>query len=138
VGTIRILLVGEGLNQHSQLAQCLVRWGAECQYASSSSQACALLKEQVFDLIISPLRLADGSALQMTPLLEGSHVTLFCSLPVAIGCWWLPVVQSGRPCWGAPGLREKEFGELLHRMLTTDAQFYLLFPVNETVQANVT
>lgn len=54
----------------------------------------------------------------MIPLLEGSPATLFCSQPVAIGCWWLPVIESGKLCWGAPGLRAKEFGELLHRMVT--------------------
>ena len=118
MGTIRILLVGEGLNQHSQVAQCLACWGAERQYASSVRQACALLKEQAFDLVISQLKLTDGPASQMIPLLEGSPVTLFCSQPVAIGCWWLPVMEGGKLCWGAPGLRAKEFGELLHRMVT--------------------
>jgi hypothetical protein len=118
VTTIKILLVGEDLNQNSQLAQRLASWGAERQYASSCSQACALLKEQAFDLVISLLTLTDGSASQMIPLLEGSPATLFCSQPVAIGCWWLPVIEKGRLCWGAPGLRAKEFGELLHRMVT--------------------
>lgn len=118
MATIKILLVGEDLNQHSQLAQRLASWGAERQYASSCSQACALLKEQAFDLVISLLTLTDGSASQMIPLLEGSPATLFCSQPVAIGCWWLPVIERGKLCWGAPGLRAKEFGELLYRMVT--------------------
>ena len=60
----------------------------------------------------------DGLASQMIPLLEGTPATLFCSQPIAIGCWWLPVVERGKLCWGAPGLRAKEFGELLHRMVT--------------------
>jgi len=131
VGTIRILLVGEGLDQHSQVAQCLACWGAERHYASSVRQACALLKEQAFDLIISRLKLTDGSALQMAPLLEGSPATLFCSQPVAIGCWWLPVVESGKLCWGMPGLRAKEFGELLHQMVT--ARLSLLI-IEETLE----
>jgi hypothetical protein len=118
VATIKILLVGEDLNQHSQLAQRLASWGAERQYASSCSQACALLKEQAFDLVISLLTLTDGSASQMIPLLEGSPATLFCAQPVAIGCWWLPVIERGKLCWGAPGLRAKEFGELLYRMVS--------------------
>jgi hypothetical protein len=118
VATIKILLVGESLNQHSQIAQRLACWGADRQYASSCSQACTLLKEQAFDLVISRLKLTDGSAAQMIPLLEGSPATLFCSQPVAIGCWWLPIIDRGRLCWGAPGLRAKEFGELLHGMVT--------------------
>jgi hypothetical protein len=121
MGTARILLVGEGLNRHSQLAQCLADWGVERQFASSGSQACALLKKQAFDLIISRLKLADGPASQMIPLLEGSPATLFCSQPVATDCWWLPIIERGIVCWGAPGLRAKEFGELLHRMVARDA-----------------
>jgi hypothetical protein len=121
MGTVRILLVGEGLNQHSQLGQSLACWGAESHYASSCGQACAVLKEQSFDLVISRLKLRDGSASRMIPLLEGSPATLFCSQPVAIGCWWLPVIERGKLCWGAPALRAKEFGKLLHRMLTQNA-----------------
>lgn len=118
MAAIRILLVGGSLNQHSQFAQRLACWGAECQHAPSCSQACALLKEQTFDLVISRMKLTDGSAAQMIPLLEGSPCTLFCSQPVAIDYWWLPIIEKGKLCWGAPGLRAKEFGELLHAMVT--------------------
>lgn len=119
MATIKILLVGEDLNQHSHFAQCLACWGANLQYAPSCSQACALFKERAFDLVVSRLKLVDGSALQMVPLLDGSPATLFCSQPVADDCWWLPVVEGGRVCWGAPGFRAKEFGEFLYRMVTT-------------------
>ena len=118
-GHIKILLVGEDLNQHSHFAQRLACWGADLQCVPSCSQACVLLKEQAFDLVVSRLKLVDGSALQMVPLLDGSPTALFCSQPVADGCWWMPVVEVGRVCWGAPGLRAKEFGELLHRRVTT-------------------
>ncbi len=119
MATIKILLVGEDLNQNSHFAQRLACWGADLQYAPSCSGACALLKEQAFDLVVSSFMLTDGSALQMIPLLEGSPATLFCSQPVAIGCWWLPVIESGKLRLGAPALRAKEFGELLHQMVTT-------------------
>jgi hypothetical protein len=118
VGTAKILLVGDGLSRHSQIAQRLACWGAEGQYASSCTQACALLKEQTFDVIISRLKMKDGPASRMIPLLQGSPATLFCSQPVAVGCWWLPVMERGKLCWGAPGLRAKEFGEVLRRIVT--------------------
>jgi len=119
VAIIKILLVGEDLNQHSRFAQRLACWGANLQYASSCSKACDLLKAEAFDLVVSRLKLTDGSASQMIPLLEGSPASLFCSQPVAFGCWWLPVIERGKLCWGAPGLRAKEFGEFLHRMVAT-------------------
>jgi len=120
MGTARILLVGEGLNQYSQLAQRLACWGADHQYASSCGHACAMLKEQSFHLVISRLKLKDGPASWMFPLIEGSPTTLFCSQPVAVGCWWLPVIERGKLCWGAPGLRAREFGDFLYRMVITD------------------
>ncbi len=72
MATIKILLVGESLNQHSQIAQRLACWGADRQYASSCSQACTLLKEQAFDLVISRLKLChDRYCEEKSPMASG-------------------------------------------------------------------
>jgi hypothetical protein len=50
---------------------------------------------------------------------EGRHI--FSALPVESGCWWLPVVRDGRPCFGEPALRSAEFKEALDQILARGA-----------------
>jgi hypothetical protein len=68
--------------------------------------------------VLSEMTLVDGSASQMIPLLQGRPTMLFFSYPVANGCWWIPVVQKGKECRGAPASRPAEFGEFLHELVT--------------------
>ncbi len=115
-----VLLVGgtPSLSQYSYLAQRLTSWGAECRFATSYKEVCALLGQQTFELVMSGMRLVDGSALRMIPLLEGSPSSLFCFHPIQDSCLWIPIVERGQVCWGASALRPSEFGRLLRRALT--------------------
>lgn len=115
-----VLLVGETLNQYSNLAQRLTSWGGECRFAISQKSVCALVGQQTFELVISEMKLVDGTASQMRPLLEGSRSSLYCFLPVQNSCLWIPIVERGQNCWGAPALRPSEFGRVLHRALTVE------------------
>jgi hypothetical protein len=113
-----VLLVGESLNQYSYLAQRLTSWGGECRFAISHKHVCALVGQQSFEMVISEMNLVDGSALRMSPLLEGSRSSLFCFYPVRVSCLWIPIMERGQICWGAPALRPNEFGRVLRRALT--------------------
>jgi len=51
------------------------------------------------------------------PGLVGSRATVFYVFPVEDSCWWLPALQHGVDCFGAPALRPKEFSAQLKQIL---------------------
>ena len=63
MGKPRVLLVGECGNPHSQIAERLACWDADCQFAKCYTEARDLLKKRTFKLVISGTRLIDGSVL---------------------------------------------------------------------------
>jgi len=113
----KVLLVGESLNQYSHLAGLLTKWGGECRFATSHEEACTLLGQQTFELVVSEMHPMHGSALRLIPLLEGSPTSLFCFHAIEDGCLWMPVVERGQSCWGAPALRPSAFARVLRRTL---------------------
>lgn len=117
MGKPNVLLAGEFANPCCDVALRLADWDARCQFAKSCEQACALLERQAFKLVISELKLADGSALRAAALLEGSPTTMFCSLPVEDSCLWIQVVERGHACFRPSIWRPREFGRVLRRAL---------------------
>ena len=117
MGRSNVLLVGKSLNPYSCLARRLTSWGGECRFASSYKEVCNWLRQQTFELVISEMHPMDGSALRITPLLEGSPTSLFCFLPVQDSCLWIPILERGQICLGAPALWPNEFGRVLWRVL---------------------
>lgn len=108
------LLVGKGLMNSSKLIEKLHSQGWECQFASSYEEAHACLNARHFALVLSEFHLPDGSAHRLIPWLEGSHATAFFSLSTGLVTWWLPALEHGVVCFGAPALRPEEFGRRLN------------------------
>jgi hypothetical protein len=115
----KILLVGESLGPNSYFAQRLTNWGAECEFASSCQQACALVRQKTFEIVIGEMKLMDGLVRQIIPLLEGSRTSFFCSYPIEDSCLWVPVLERGQVCLGGSTLRPNEFGRALRQALTS-------------------
>lgn len=113
----KVLLIGENPQGFSYLAKRLQDRGCECECAVSSQQACSLLRTQPFDLVLSPMRLHDGSLFSLISLLKGSGVTLFFSHAVEDGCWWLPALRHGHDCFGSSALRPSEFVAVLDKTI---------------------
>lgn len=113
----RVLLIGEGVQDCSYLAKRLEERGCECSFAVSYQESCLLLRQQDFDLVLSPLRLRDGSGSSLIGQLEGSSTTLFYSCAVEQGCWWLPALRRGQRCFGSPALRSSEFVAALDKII---------------------
>jgi CheY-like chemotaxis protein len=113
----KVLLVGENPQGFSYLANRLHTQGCECQFAASYQQACSLLTAQDFDLVLSPMRLRNGSLFPLMNLLDGSAITLFYSHPVEDGCWWLPALRHGQNCFGSSALRPSEFVAVLDKAI---------------------
>ena len=105
----KALLIGENPHGSWYLAKHLQERGCECEFAVSYREACSLLMTQGFDLVLSPMRLRDGSLFPLIGLLDGSGITLFYSHAVEDGCWWLPALRHGQNCFGSSALRPSEF-----------------------------
>ncbi len=112
-GRTHALLVGISAASASTCVRWLQGHSCECHFATSYREACELLLQRHFHLVLSEMRLADGSAYPLLSRLEGTHSTLFFRVTVDRGCWWLPALLRGQSCWGAPGLRPREFAQAL-------------------------
>jgi CheY-like chemotaxis protein len=115
--TPRILLVGDRETRPSYLSERLTEWGGECQFASHRADVAMLIRSQRFELVLSRLRLSDGNAFELIPLVQGRPISLYSYLPAKDGCWWLPLVQSGTECISGPALPELEFMEMLEGLV---------------------
>ena len=108
---VRVLLVGESPQSFSVSREFLERSGCECHFAGSLEEAKDLLRLWQFDIVLSMQ--AVGEIIQkLVGLLSGSGVSLFSSLRVEEGFWWMPVLQFGKESYG-PALRVDEFADVL-------------------------
>ena len=105
----KVLLIGENPQGYSRLVKCLEGYRCKCRFATTYQEAVPLLGIKDFDLVLSPMRVRDGSVFPLISLLENSRTTLFYFQPVEAGCWWLPALRFGRNCFGSYALRPSEF-----------------------------
>ncbi len=117
MATPRILLVGDNETRPYWLSERLIDWGGQCQFASCRTDVAVLLRSQRFELLLSRMRLPDGNAFELIPLVQGRSTSLFSYLPAKDGCWWLPLVQSGKECISGPALPEPDFMEKLEELV---------------------
>lgn len=115
--TLKALLIGENSQGPSHLATRLQGHGCECSFATSYQEACASLRSQVFEVVLSPMRLRGVTVFPLIDLLEGSKVTLFYSQAVEQSCWWLPALRHGEKCFGSSALRPSEFVSVLDELI---------------------
>jgi hypothetical protein len=112
---VRVLLLGESAKASSHLLWHMEKRGCRCWFATSAEQGVALFNKHRFHLILStnPVR----QATRLISLLGQSNCSVFCAHPVENGCWWLPVMNAGQECLGAPALRPREFVGVLDQTL---------------------
>jgi DNA-binding NtrC family response regulator len=116
-GKPRVLLIGENSQGSSYLTKRLEGRGCDCRFATSYSEACALLQAEHFDLVLSPMRLRNASVFPLMDLLAGSSMSVFYSHAVEEGCWWLPALRRGQRCFGSSALRPSEFVIVLDEVI---------------------
>ena len=97
----------------------LYKRGCQCHFAMSCQEACSLISDTQFDLVLSQYQLPDRTAFPMLDWLAGSPATLFLSTPVENGCLWLPMLERGKRCVGASLLRSNDMPEALGKALNT-------------------
>jgi len=109
---IRVLLVGDSPQSFSLVRQLLEKYGCECHFAGSLEVVKNLLRLWQFDVVLSTHGIPSYPIQTLVGLLLGSGASLYSSLRVEEGSWWLPVLQAGKECYG-PALTVGEFSRVL-------------------------
>ncbi len=109
---IRVLLVGDSPQSLSLIRRLLEKAGCECHFAGSLEAVKDLLRLWQFDVVLSTHGIPTYPIQRLIGLLSGSSASLFCSLRVETGSWWLPVLQFGKESYG-PALTVREFSHVL-------------------------
>jgi DNA-binding NtrC family response regulator len=133
----RVLLVGNALTMSPFFAERLKEGGCSCLHASCLRDAVALLKKEPFDVVLSEMYLADGSAHPLLARLEGSTASLYFCVQVYHGSWWLPAMRSGKIVWGAPAQRPEEFRQTLGSLLVNNDRAEEIFATEPAPPADV-
>jgi hypothetical protein len=113
--TIRVLLVGDDPQSFSLIRQLLEKRNCECHFAGSLEAVKQLLRFWRFDIVLSAYGIPSYPIQALIGLLSGSNAILFSSLRVEEGSWWLPVLQSGKECYG-PVLTLDDFSRVLDNL----------------------
>jgi hypothetical protein len=111
-----VLLVGPDFTFGESLPERLREWGFQCHFVNTARMASKLLRSQKIDVLLATTSLPDGSGFSLVAALSGLVVTAFLCLPVEDSCFWLPVVERGRPCLGSPALRPKDFARAIREL----------------------
>ena len=119
---IMVLLVGEVPGSSLQLLLWLYERGCRCHFATSYQDACSLISHTQFDLVLSQYQLPDRTAFSLLDWLSGSPTTLLLSTVVESGCLWLPMLERGKRCVGAPLVRSSELNEALAKVLGVEGR----------------
>jgi len=108
----RVLLLANSPQSFSLTRQLLERSGCECHFAASVEAAETLLKLWQFDVVLSTHRAASYTIRRLVSSLSGSDASLFTSLLVEEGSWWLPILRFGKECY-EPALPVRDFTRVL-------------------------
>jgi CheY-like chemotaxis protein len=114
---LQILLVRKSQNGSSVLATRLAAQGWTCTFANSLQNVGMLLDQRTFDLVLAPIRLESDSLYPLIDRLEGTETTLFYSLGVEDGSWWLPALRRGENCFGEPAIHSSAFMGALEKTI---------------------
>jgi DNA-binding NtrC family response regulator len=112
-----VLLVGNRTGAAARLENYLLNRGCDLCFAHTGKEALELFRRRRFDLILSDFRLSDGTVYQLIPPLRGTHTTMFFSIVVEEGCWWMNAVYEGQDRMDEPGMRNPQFKIVLDDVL---------------------
>jgi hypothetical protein len=109
---MRALLVGDDPQSFSLVKQMFEKSGCQYHFADSLEAVKILLQSWQFDVVLSTHGIPSYPIQKLVGLFSGSSASLFTSLRAEEGSWWLPVLQSGKECYG-PAFTVGEFPRVL-------------------------
>ncbi len=115
-GAPAVLMMGESMRKALQLEDFLKRTGWSCQVEPELPAALRLAETQPYDLILSGVRMDRCCRASLVNSVIGSKASLFFSMAVEYGCWWLPAVRQGENCADSPALSPRRFAEEIGRL----------------------
>lgn len=104
--------LSESLTQTLHARQCEYRYVASCE------EALVALNEGKFRVVLSKIKLVDGSGRRLIPATQRASGWLLLSFPVENGSWWIPVVEGGKLPVRAMAMHSREFSKVLLRIVT--------------------
>ncbi len=75
------------------------------------------MEERKFRVVLSKIKLGDGSGRRLIPATQMASGWLFLSFPVEHGSWWIPVVEEGKLSIQAVAMHSREFSEVLLKIV---------------------
>jgi hypothetical protein len=115
-GAPTVLMMGEGMRKASHLEDFLRRSGWNCRVEPEMSVALQLAEQNPYDLVLSGVRMDRAHRGKLVNSLMKAKASLFFSMAVEYGCWWLPAVRLGENCADSPALPSKRFAEEIERL----------------------
>jgi len=131
---VKVLLLGEGEEDWSNLALHLEDQGCDCWLAKSTEDALTLLDRQKFHLVLTTKPLLLGN--EIVERLEELNCNVFYRYPVGDGYWWLPAMDHGKECLGATALRPREFAGAIAQDTSSVKQVHNNLAVNPAIERN--
>lgn len=125
-GDIRVLLVGESTSSFLHLKKSLGRRQCRIRTASSYEEAHRLVGKEIPDIVLSAIPPRPGAISSMTERLTGTAASFYYAYRVEDGYWWLPALQHGQRCFGAPAMRSREFTRLFDRVVAEIREFRIV------------
>jgi hypothetical protein len=114
---VRVLVLGERPQGLFAPWQLFERNDCQCEFAPSHQEPRRLTNLWEFDIVLSALGIPGKSVQELIALLSGSRASLFCSLRVETGYWWLPVLRIGKECFGTAAFRLDEFTRAFNQLV---------------------
>lgn len=114
---VRVLVVSEKVQAPFAYHQLVDRNDCRCHFAQSQQEVAEIPNLREFDIVLSTIRVPGGSIHGLVDLFSGSHASVFCSLSVEKGHWWLPALRFGKDCLGTAALRGNEFVRVLDQLV---------------------
>lgn len=118
----RTLLVGRQGAWSDALLKSLQKSHAELAFVPPLSVTAELAREGGYAVLLLDSTVPVDQRRSLVSALVGTPTCVFYTFPVENGCWWLPALQFGKDCHGAPAFRRKEFQAEIERILGGEAE----------------
>ena len=112
-----ILLVGRSGSWGALILRSVRKFRSEVSFVAPHLLTPEYARARNYGIILLDSTVPPEQRRRLVSGLAGSETSIFYTLPVENGCWWLPVLRRGQDCHGTPAFRRNEFPFELERIL---------------------
>lgn len=118
----RVLLIGRQGAWSDMLLKSLQRFDSELSFVLPDSVTPDFVREGAFTVLLLDSTVLPDQRRNLVSALTRSRASVYYTFPVENGCWWLPALQFGKDCHGAPAFRRREFQAEIEGLLGPHAE----------------